>query len=56
METADAGALQLVGIFGGCAQRLAVERRRIDVHAVAGTEGEASTMPSSSGDRVITSK
>jgi hypothetical protein len=37
-EGADATALQLVGVIGIGVERLGVERRRIDVHAVAGAK------------------
>jgi len=37
-EAADPAALQLVGIVGIAVERLGIERRRIDVHAVARAE------------------
>ena len=40
-EAADAGALQLVGVVGVGAERFRVERRSVDVHAVAGAERES---------------
>ncbi len=50
-EAADAAALQLVGIVGVGDERLGVERRRIDVHAVAGPDDVGEREPDDERDR-----